>query len=540
MKLIIADDEHRVCQLIANILPWEKYGIEIAGTAYNALEAYSLIKELKPDIVITDIRMPGYDGITLIEKSRDIDPDVSFIIVSGYRDFEYAQRALKFGAEDYLLKPVSKDELEQIILKVIEKKEAKKEKHEQENNLQRELIQTREILKKKLASEIADKGFRIDPADLPLFGDRYSVFFNNHHFQVIIFQVDHSKSDQEIESVKAVDTILQKTESAVSSYIAEHVYEMLCEYRDFSLVFILNVKSSSGLSFRDLEHLHELATQKVSEYGDWRITLCPGKAVSKIEHLHQSYDEAEFARKDRILRGFGKILEKRLVPSADEELPLFNMKDLENKIKSAVDSGAASDIQNIFLSAVIPPGFSRKILNPETVFRLFRFTAESFIKQFQIISADDIDTDALLVDTERAISSSGSIDRLSSQLAELYTATMKALLSSKRVKDYKPIRIAKEYIDEHFSENIDLNIVAKEAGLNPVYFSSLFKKETGINFKEYLLQKRVDTAKNLLVSSNDTIMAISERVGYKDVRYFSRVFSRTVGIKPNMYRKIYG
>ena len=88
LKLIIVDDEHRVCQLIENLLPWHSYGIEVAGKAYNGIDAFQLVQDVHPDIVITDIRMPGYDGIALIEKSREIDPSISFIIVSGYRDFE--------------------------------------------------------------------------------------------------------------------------------------------------------------------------------------------------------------------------------------------------------------------------------------------------------------------------------------------------------------------------------------------------------------------------------------------------------------------
>ena len=153
---------------------------------------------------------------------------------------------------------------------------------------------------------------------------------------------------------------------------------------------------------------------------------------------------------------------------------------------------------------------------------------------------DEAFIDNLKSETDRILSNAGSIKSLSSLLADLYCTTLESLFSLKRVKDYRPIRIAKQYIDNHYAENIDLITVANEAGFNPAYFSSLFKKETGINFKEYLLNKRVETAKDLLISGNDTIMLISQKVGYRDVRYFSKIFTKTVGIKPNMYRKIYG
>ena len=512
--------------------------------AYNGKDALDLIKEIHPDIVVTDIRMPGYDGITLIEKTREFDSGISFIIVSGYRDFEYAQQALKYGAEDYLLKPVSKDELEQIIEKVIEKKISAKRKVEKELNLQNELIQSRASLRRQLAAKIVDNECKLEPSD--------TDFFKSPNFQVLIFQIDHLKSSQTIDSVKAIDTILQKIELYVSSYLSDSVSEILCGYRDFSLVFVLNFRESpppvmgenddrnEGVSYRDLEHLLESATQKISEYGEWQITLCPGIFVSGFNALNENYVEAEAVRRSRILRGCGKILQSRNFPAVDEELKLFDLTALQEKIKKTVVEADVSDVKELLLKRVVPPEVNQKIRNPETVFELFRFTVNVFIDEVRKVYADKTVLNELLKKTEEVFINAGSLQRLSSHLADIFSSSLKNVISSKRVKDYRPIRIAKEYIDMHYSENIDLNSIAKEAGLNPVYFSSLFKKETGINFKDYLLQKRIDTAKELLLSGNDTIMVVSEKVGYRDVRHFSKIFSRTVGIKPNMYRRIYG
>ncbi len=537
LKLIIADDEHRVCQLIENILPWEEYGIHLAGTAHSGVEAFRLIEEVRPDIVVTDIRMPGFDGITLIEKSRVVDPDISFIIVSGYRDFEYAQRALKFGAEDYLLKPVSREDLEQIILRVIQKKTQQEKIHQIEHSLIKEIKLSRETLCRQLAGRFIEKGCRIETSELSRYMDDSFVSFQAKSFQVLILQIDHSNSDQPIDSKKAMDTILQKTEASVAAYIKDHVCEYIYDQRDFSLVYILNLDAE--LSFRDLEYLHETAAHKVSEYGQWRLTLCSGRVVSRIEDLYKSFEDADWACRDRIFKGCGKILGKRVVPAVEEELKLLDLDQLDNKIMKVIESGEASALKAFFTDEMIPSFILRRISNPDTVLSLFRFAAESFEKQLRAIGAEDSEVKALTAQAERIFFMSGSVERLGGQLSDLYSSSLNGILKSNRMKAYRPIRIAKEYIDSHYAENIDLNTIAREAGFNPVYFSSLFKKETGINFKEYLLQKRIEIAKGLLVSGNDTIGEISLKVGYKDVRYFSRVFSKTVGIKPNMYRKIY-
>ena len=540
LKLIIADDEHRVCQLIENILPWSDYGIEILGKAYNGIDAYHLIQDNLPDIVITDIRMPGYNGITLIEKCSKINPDTSFIIISGYRDFEYAQSALKFGAEDYLLKPVSKEELEQIIRKVIEKKTQKNQKNKIEEDMHRELSQNRELLKSRLAGEIVENSCRIQSSELSYLKEKYSLNLSAAYYQVLILQLDHSESDRLIENTPAVNTILQKTEINLSEFLNKHSNEILCAHGIFRLTFILNINNPAGLSFRELELLHERASQKSSEYGKWRITLCPGRVVSDIESLFESYNDAEFACRDRIIQGFGRILENHPVPEINEEIARFDMDGLAKQIRSCIDTGDHSGLEELFLGAVFPAEKQKGIFNPDTILKLFNTATEISCDQLRQLSVDNSVIDQLYKESRMIMNCAGSIERLSSFMAELHGKTLDTVFSSKRVKDYRPIRLAKEYINIHYAENIDLNIVSKEAGLNPAYFSSLFKKETGINFKDYLLKKRVETAKELLVSGNDTILSVSEKVGYKDVRYFSKAFTKLVGIKPNMYRKIYG
>ncbi|MDC7124146.1 MAG: response regulator, partial [Spirochaetales bacterium] len=125
LKLLIVDDEKKVCQLIEYILDWKNLGISIIGTANDGETAYKKILEEEPDIVITDIRIPIYDGIEIIKKTREQGLDVSFIIISGYSQFEYAQSAIQFGVVNYLLKPIKKKELQISIEKIIKKKETK-------------------------------------------------------------------------------------------------------------------------------------------------------------------------------------------------------------------------------------------------------------------------------------------------------------------------------------------------------------------------------------------------------------------------------
>ena len=124
MKVLIADDEIKVCRLIQHLVDWDALEMDIVGFANDGKTAYESICEKKPDIVITDIRMPVYDGLELIRRAKEVNPEINFIVISGYSQFEYAQQAIKYGVKDYLLKPLKKRELENSLTEIKESHES--------------------------------------------------------------------------------------------------------------------------------------------------------------------------------------------------------------------------------------------------------------------------------------------------------------------------------------------------------------------------------------------------------------------------------
>ena len=138
IKLVVADDEERVCRLIVALGNWEKLGIQVVGTAENGIEALDIIRREKVDILITDIRMPGYNGLELIEKVKQIAPEIKIMIISGYATFEYAQTAIKNGVNDYLLKPINREALNESLEKMASEIESERRLHSAFSNIQRE------------------------------------------------------------------------------------------------------------------------------------------------------------------------------------------------------------------------------------------------------------------------------------------------------------------------------------------------------------------------------------------------------------------
>ena len=122
IKVLIADDEKNICLMIQKLISWEEFGMEVVGLANTGVDAVRLMEEERPEIVISDIRMPGYDGLEVVQKAHDLGLSIDFVIISGYKYFEYAHKALTLGVEHYLLKPIDKGELEETLSKILRKR----------------------------------------------------------------------------------------------------------------------------------------------------------------------------------------------------------------------------------------------------------------------------------------------------------------------------------------------------------------------------------------------------------------------------------
>ena len=191
-RVLIVDDEFRIGMLIKKLIKWDEYDMEFVDAVDNGEAAFQIIKEKRPDIVITDIRMPKINGLDLICMTRDISRDIKFVVISGYKEFEYAHRALQYGVDDYLLKPISEDELDKV-LKKIHKEFMQKERQLQERQeLQEKVTESRQIIKRDFLKNIIeqDDEVEMDDARVALEGEVY------RGIDIKLDYVDYSKSDR--------------------------------------------------------------------------------------------------------------------------------------------------------------------------------------------------------------------------------------------------------------------------------------------------------------------------------------------------------
>ncbi|WP_027292048.1 response regulator transcription factor [Robinsoniella sp. KNHs210] len=534
IKVMIADDEEKVCRLIYKLIDWTSLEMEVTSIAYNGMEALEQIKVFNPDIVITDIRMPGCDGLELIQKSKELNEFVEFIIISGYRHFDYAQSAIKYGVNDYLLKPIKKEELMQTLNKMREKYRKKNENSSREEKIKRLLEQSIQKIRSSIFIDLLMQQTEEEKFYLGDINNRYQFQFQEGCFQVIIIKIDHSGDL----SKASIEYLGDKVANAALNRIKELCWEIECYFIAGAEYCLLNYKEENKKIIRkQIKALLDEITLQEALFEQVKFTIGIGTAVEKIQKLHQSSRAAELALEQRLIAGTGKIIEevsseiknisanpmffafnKSLTDAferMDAELAKSSVEILKENIFSQSDiTGhdviqAAEEVCNIFISCM---------RNNQIVVK----EAYSSINRFRQQAAD---------------CSSG--EQLFSFLGKAIADGLQLIAEDKKQEDSRPIRTAKLYIQDHYMNAVTIEEVSNAAGFSATYFSSLFKKETGSTFLEYLSKIRMTAAKDILKKTNLNVAVICEQVGYSDVKYFTKNFKKHTGLKPNEYRKLY-
>lgn len=535
IKVVIADDEIKVCQLISGLIDWKSVGMEIVGVAHNGIEALELIKNLQPDLMITDIRMPGLDGLELVERGKQLKKDIEFIIISGYSHFEYAQSAIKYGVCDYLLKPIKKSELLDTLNRIREKYRMRTEQLSNEEQMKIRMQSDIDKLRSGFFAErLLQTRANQENIQIERCNEDYHFKFQKGYFQIFIVKLDCEYGELFEDGTKVLE---DKVAQILKGFLGPECFDMEICFQGSRIYCVLNYDYKNKKTVRKQlkSVLDELVVQKSVFYTvDFTIGL--GALAEDINELKYSLKTAESAIEQRLIEGTQKLIESMpaLSPSEDDDLlPEFS-KNMESaletldlnaveasisllKDKALSKSGASGchilhlviDACNIY--AVITRNFKFNIQNPQNFI-------ENFSSHADMIS---------------------SAPALFEYLSNVICGSVKSVIETKKQADLKPIRTAKQYIQQNYMKPIGLKEVSSVVGFNDSYFSSLFKKESGKNFLEYLSEVRMSKAKELLKETNLSIAGICEKVGYSDLKHFTKSFKKYTGLKPNEFRKLY-
>lgn len=526
-NVLIVDDEFRIGTLINKLIHWDEFDLACVDVVDNGKKAFEIIQsERCPDIVITDIRMPQISGLELIRMTREQGKDIKFVVISGYKEFEYAQQALQYGVEDYLLKPINEEELNRVMGKIADKLNEQWKLAVEQKEFKETVSESRHIIKRNFLKNIIETE---DQEELD-----ESVEFQGEIYRGIDIKldyVDYNKKDRKQDKLT-----VSRVEEIVEGILKAETEEVLiCEKENLHIYCLFNYDSSHSKSIKiSIDNILREIKDYLMGFEQYEVTIGVGTEKREFAEIRFSIKEAHRAVGNRIKQGVGRMIYADSVPRKIRKEGILTEEEKEG-IRTSIEGFAVDKLEHC-----INQIYSEYMTEDNLDFSECYDLAEEFINCF----FENIDLQQEEIHQAKKKTGSNcehcyTISGLKRCLKICLGKVMEESKEAAEAESVKPIRQARKYMEEHYSEKIVLEDLAEIVGLNPVYFSVLFKKETGINISTYLLNVRMEKAKELLCNTNETIAAIGDRVGYKDSRYFSQTFAKQVGVKPVLYRKLH-
>ncbi len=539
LKVLIADDEKKVCQLIVNLIDWESLGFEIAGVVNDGISAYRFIQDNTVNLMITDIRMPGCDGMELIQKAKVLYPNMHIVIISGYSQFDYAQNAIRYGVEDYLLKPIRKKDLMATLKKILDRYKEEIRDARKWEDVQKKLEENEEKVKRSLLEDLLKRpekfgGFFI----CEKINAEYHYRFVEGYYQTLIVKIIPVKRKEDADTRRL---LLQKGAELLRESLQNVCNETVLNIIDGEIYGLFNgTKEELKQTHRRLKKVKLDLIRLQDVFDEISVYLALGKCIESIQQVLVSFDDARAAMEDRFYFADDFLLKKEEREEGENRADADSAKNyIDNTFKKRfLNYIEIMDIDNIRKELELICGALQKSAAKDgtvvvdvyrEILTLFYFGVHSY----------NISIPDQYAELKRNLELFGSIDRAMDYLTEYIVNSLMHWIAEKKYVEARPIRIAKRYISDNYYKPLTLEIVSKEIGFNATYFSSMFKKETDMNFSEYLKKIRIDNAKNLLLNTENTVEDISYAVGYSDIKYFSRLFKKLTGVTPTEFRKLY-
>ena len=527
-RVLIVDDEFRIGMLIKKLIRWDELHMECMDVVDNGETAFQIVKSKRPDIIITDIRMPKINGLELIRMTRELYREMKFIVISGYKEFEYAHRALQYEVNDYLLKPINENELNKVLKKIYQELESRRQQYRERIEFQETVSESRQIIKRDFLKNIIEQE---DEAEI----EDYRVSLEGEIYRGIDIKldyVDYRKSDKKQDRL-TVERIVSIVEGILKTE-AEEV--LICEKENLHIYCLFNYDYSKAKTIRNnINDILSGIKEYLIGFEQYEVTIGVGKEKTEFSEIRFSIREANHAAGNRIKMGTGRLIYADSIGRMKEEEAVSRAKEYQDTLLSSMEIYSRENLEQC-INQIYSDYMLREDLDFSYCYEVADWIVSFF---FEHMDMQKEESRQLWRRLQSSCQNCYSITSLKNLLKTNLGGYLEASRIATEAESTRPIRQARQYIEEHYNEKIILEDIAEIVGLNPVYFSVLFKKEAGINFSNYLVNIRMEKAKGMLRSSNETIAAIAEQVGYKDSRYFSQTFTKTVGVKPALYRKLH-
>lgn len=542
LKIFLAEDEVIVRETIKRMIPWEELGFELVGEAADGEMALPLLIRQKPDLLITDIKMPFMDGLTLAKLAKKELPELKIVILSGYDDFNYAKQAISIGVEEYLLKPITRNALIERLSEIRSRYEHEKTQKEYYEKFQREMQvyeknSNRDFFEALVCGsmDMMEVYKKAEKLGLDIVAEAYNILIFTMNSEEDFSGQKEGYSEWEAESLEMLEDFFSDNTSA-----------MLFRCNIFSYgVLIKGQKETIDENTRScIDEIKKILDRK-EQKRQWFVAV--GESVERLSQLQKSYHSASRAFSQRYLYG--------------ENILYYDEMELMEHRSGQADTNDNAYLKNVDVNALNPAilqkflsnGIQEEIENfvknyfyaigqepmESLVFRNYvilnvRFSVLSFLKGL------GCDTEEMEPEnTEEILAESGkNIESAITYAKKMISQAITIRDQNSGNKNRSILKTAVDFIDEHYmDEDISLNTAANVANVSSNHFSALFSQNMGQTFIEYLTTLRMNKAKELLRCTGMRSSEIAGEVGYKDAHYFSYLFKKTQGMTPSEYRK---
>lgn len=542
LKIFLAEDEVVVRETIKRMIPWEELGFELVGEAADGEMALPLLIRQQPDLLITDIKMPFMDGLTLARLAKKEIPGLKVVILSGYDDFNYAKQAIGIGVEDYLLKPITKNALIERLSEIRSRYEHEKTQKEYYEKFQREM----QAYEKNSSRDFFEAlvGGSMDMMEVYKRAEKLGLDIVAEAYNVLIFTMncdeDFSGQRDEYSSWEAESLEL------LENFFAGHSSAMLFRSNIFSYGVLLKGQREA-IEENTRACVDEIRKILSRQDGRREWFLAVGQSVERLSQIQKSYHTASRAFSQRYLYDENILyydeMETMEHPGGQAEtednaylqkvdVNALNPAILQKFLSNGLQEETENFVKDYFYAIGQEPMESLVFRN--YVILNVRFSVISFIKG---LGCDTNEMES--ADTEEVLAESGkNMESAIAYVKKMISQAIEIRDQNSGNKNRSILKTAVDFIDSHYmDEEISLNTVANVANVSSNHFSALFSQNMGQTFIEYLTTLRMNKAKELLRCTGMRSSEIAGEIGYKDAHYFSYLFKKTQGMTPSDYRK---
>jgi two-component system response regulator YesN len=518
-KVFLVEDEIVTREGIRNNVKWEENNFEFCGEASDGETALVQIQAIKPDILITDIKMPFMDGLQLGKIVREKMPWMKIIVLSGHDEFEYAKEAINIGVTEYLLKPITVQDMHKVLQKLASQLDRERRDEETLKKLQEQLDENNTMLKEKLLLKVVTGA--ISTAEAFEKGQTLGLDLLARFYFIVILSIEIQERSDQFNYDR-----YQQMQNIISGLIGNNPDIFLLK-KDWKEMVLL-IKGNIPQYMEEENNLLLDSIRKEVDKKGYQLTVGIGSQKNRIADIYQSFIEAFVSVQNA--SGREKSGSEQAVEIADL------LKINKPAIETYLNCGVKEDFEEFF-DAYIQPLSEIALKSYLIKNYLFMDIVMAGAKMVNELGGSNENVIPELNSIETILANINTVERLKDEIYKLVIIAMNFRDSQAKSQHTKLIRVAKDFIDKHYMESsLSLYEIASQVNLSPSHFSTIFSQETCQTFKEYLTAARINKAKELLRTSSLSSNAISYQVGFNDPHYFSYVFKKSVGMSPMEFR----